>query len=243
MVELETLFDDDKLSHVYIIETNDFDMLERDLKKLLKKLLCLNNECDDCQICSSINKEHSTYYSVVEKETSVITKSQIQNLIKTCETIPYLTANNVYIIRGAEKITKEASNSMLKFIEEPHNNCYGFLLVNDKESLLPTIKSRAQVIKKIYDVKFDDEISEIIKEYINTIKQGIQKALEFNLILKKKFSTKDELIVLFEEMAKIFKDNQVILKIIYEILSNLNYNVNIDMQLDKFVIEMSGING
>lgn len=40
-----------------------------------------------------------------------------------------------------------AANSLLKYIEEPQGQAYMFLLTNDDNKVLPTIKSRTQVFQ------------------------------------------------------------------------------------------------
>ncbi|MDK7340981.1 hypothetical protein QP500_11065, partial [Pauljensenia sp. UMB0018B] len=43
-------------------------------------------------------------------------------------------------------MTPQAANSLLKFLEEPHQDVYIFLLTNNREAILPTVQSRCQVI-------------------------------------------------------------------------------------------------
>lgn len=56
----------------------------------------------------------------------------------------------VIIIAEAEKMTTEASNAVLKILEEPSNKMTLILTALNKESLLPTIISRCQEIKFSY---------------------------------------------------------------------------------------------
>lgn len=52
----------------------------------------------------------------------------------------------VYIINLVENLSVSATNSLLKFLEEPEDNTYAFLLTNNEFRLLPTIRSRVQTI-------------------------------------------------------------------------------------------------
>lgn len=54
------------------------------------------------------------------------------------------TGNSVWIIRDAERMTVEASNALLKTLEEPRPGTYFFLTTSQVQSLLPTIISRCQ---------------------------------------------------------------------------------------------------
>jgi len=52
----------------------------------------------------------------------------------------------ICIIWGAEKLKKEASNKLLKILEEPPALTYFFIITDNVEDLLPTLKSRCQII-------------------------------------------------------------------------------------------------
>lgn len=53
----------------------------------------------------------------------------------------------LFIIRDADKMTTGAANSLLKFIEEPSAGVYIIMMTTNKSALLPTIRSRTQVIE------------------------------------------------------------------------------------------------
>lgn len=53
----------------------------------------------------------------------------------------------LFVIEDAEKMTTSAANSLLKFIEEPTPGIYILLLTTNKSAILPTIRSRTQVIE------------------------------------------------------------------------------------------------
>lgn len=50
-------------------------------------------------------------------------------------------------IIGAKSLTHEAQHSLLKMLEEPATNTHFFLILPNIDTLLPTLKSRAQSIK------------------------------------------------------------------------------------------------
>jgi len=59
-------------------------------------------------------------------------------LLKT----PYGQGKNILIVDGAEAMTPEAANSLLKILEEPPDHAGLFLLTSDAGELLPTVRSR-----------------------------------------------------------------------------------------------------
>ena len=56
-------------------------------------------------------------------------------------------SQKLFIIEDAEKMTTSAANSLLKFIEEPLPGIYILLLTTNKSAVLPTIRSRTQIIE------------------------------------------------------------------------------------------------
>lgn len=73
----------------------------------------------------------------------------------------------IYIIDRAEKMTVEAQNALLKTLEEPPEYAIIILVTNNKEGLLPTIRSRCEVIK-FTPIPFVE-----IKNYL--ISQGVEE--------------------------------------------------------------------
>ena len=75
--------------------------------------------------------------------------------------------NKVYIIEEVEKMNQHASNSLLKFLEEPAQNIYAILITSNLNKVLPTIKSRCQIL--MIDNKNDFNMVSYDKDYINKI--------------------------------------------------------------------------
>lgn len=53
----------------------------------------------------------------------------------------------IYIFDKSEKMTVEGQNALLKTLEEPPEYAIIILIANNKESLLPTIRSRCEIVK------------------------------------------------------------------------------------------------
>lgn len=78
----------------------------------------------------------------------------------------------VFIIRTAHLMTTEAQNALLKIFEEPPKGVHFFLLTENASALLPTVRSRAPVLRMSV---FDDE--ELISYVVSTNQkaQNLQK--------------------------------------------------------------------
>ena len=86
----------------------------------------------------------------------------------------------VYLIQNADKMSIGAKNSLLKVIEEPPNNAYFIMELQQIENTLDTIKSRCQQIKM--EQYTEDEINEMIDniQYVNDENRNIIKKVANN---------------------------------------------------------------
>lgn len=255
--EIYTKYRENKLSHAYLIETNNLDETYNKVLELCKKLECsleYSKTCEKCNICNLINLNNHPNVYTIEPDGINIKKEQIINLKEKFSTMPVYSKYNIYIIKGAEKLNESSENSLLKFLEEPEENILGFLLTENKDKLLSTVVSRCQAYQDVVDA-----IKQIVSEDIE--KLGSQYFELFNsnncsLLLANKTTAgilkdKDVAGSFFNTLLKKYldkykKEQQVIdlkrLAIIQKNVENLKFNVNIELLLDKFVIEMSELN-
>ena len=101
----------------------------------------------------------------VKPEGNSIKIAQIRNLQSDIVIKPH-KKYKIYIIDKAEKMTLEAQNALLKTLEEPPEYAIIILVTNNKEGLLPTIRSRCEIVK-FTPIPFIE-----IKNYL--INQGIE---------------------------------------------------------------------
>src|SRR5690606_27669505 len=112
------------------------------------------------------NQNHPNFY-YIEKEGQTIKKEQVLELQREFSKTSLVEGRRVFIVEGSDTMSVSAQNSLLKFLEEPKNNeTIGILLTDNVNALLPTILSRAQVVRI-----FDQELT-------------IEKLLEENLSLE-----------------------------------------------------------
>ncbi len=60
---------------------------------------------------------------------------------------PYEARGRVFIVDAAEKMADPAANALLKTLEEPAATSHIFLITSRPDSLLPTIRSRCQMLR------------------------------------------------------------------------------------------------
>lgn len=123
-----------KVNHAYMFEGIEGIGKETFANELAKILL------------ETHNLENAPDCIRVKPNGNSIKIAQIRNLQSDIVIKPH-RKYKIYIIDKCEKMTVEAQNALLKTLEEPPEYAIIILVTNNKESLLPTIRSRCEVIK------------------------------------------------------------------------------------------------
>lgn len=112
---------------------------------------CAENDapCGKCPSCTKIFSGVHADVSVLdlEEDKKTISVSKVREIISDAALIPSEAEKRVFIIRNGQALTPQAQNAFLKIFEEPPKNVVFLLLTTDKKLLLPTIFSRAVLIK------------------------------------------------------------------------------------------------
>ncbi len=139
----------DKLSHAYIFSGPVGTGRKQTALALAQAIYCKNGVDDACGECLECRKvEHGNHpdLHVIEPEGTVIKIDQIRELQKEFAYRAAASGTKIYILQQAEKMTVQAANSLLKFLEEPDSRVVAILITENGHALLPTIQSRAQRI-------------------------------------------------------------------------------------------------
>ena len=83
----------------------------------------------------------------LENKAGNISVHEARDIISKLSLKPYESEFKVMIIYLAEKMNAEASNKLLKLLEEPPEGTFFFLICHKPDKLLPTILSRCQIIR------------------------------------------------------------------------------------------------
>ena len=82
----------------------------------------------------------------IEKKQGKIGVDEAHDVVKKLALKSYEGGYKVMLIWMAEKMNNEASNKLLKLIEEPPKNTVFILIAEDEEQLIQTIRSRCQIL-------------------------------------------------------------------------------------------------
>jgi DNA polymerase-3 subunit delta' len=121
-------------------------------KKLVTSFLCtapINNKaCQNCQSCKTYHSGANPDFLNIELLEG---KQQIgvDQIRKLSEFINYTRSFNAYrvvLLNPVERMNQNSANSLLKSLEEPASNTIIILVATHLSRILPTIKSRCQLI-------------------------------------------------------------------------------------------------
>ncbi len=97
------------------------------------------------------------------KKQDTVSVDTVRSMRKDVYVRPYLGEKKVYVIPGADTMQAAAQNSLLKVFEEPPAYCTILLLAENANSFLPTILSRA-VLLRMQPVPQEDVAAYLMKE-------------------------------------------------------------------------------
>jgi DNA polymerase III delta prime subunit len=140
-----------RLPHGIIISSPGEVGEEALVYQLARYLLCGTpaapmQACGECSNC--VMTTHPDLFIVRPKGLlRAIKTDDMLGLIQFMQNTSLSGIGKVGIIFQAETLRKESANRFLKTLEEPTNNTYFILVTTRPERLLPTIKSRCQMIR------------------------------------------------------------------------------------------------
>lgn len=141
-----------RTSHAYVVEGRQGAGKRTVALFFAQALFCPNGDdqgfpCETCTECVRIQHRNHPDIHWIEADGVSIKIVQIRRLQKEFSYRGVESQQKVYIIEHAERMTVQAANSLLKFMEEPQAGTVALLLTEQKNRLLPTIRSRCQEIK------------------------------------------------------------------------------------------------
>lgn len=260
---LNNSYKKNRLVHTYLFHGPRGTLKYEASKYLASLILCENhNGCGKCNECINIQKEINTNLFMISPDGQTIKKSQIIDL----ENEFSLTSDQsrVFIIKDIDKATSASANSLLKFLEETNENCYGILLTENIDNVLLTIKSRSQIVNfrpinrqiiynDLLENNIDSEIALVISTLTNNLDMALQLANDkviINIIdLAKKLvlafeKDNNSISIIGTEGKFIFHESKEYHKLFFDILINMQndkikFILNNDNIFKQFINEVN----
>ena len=151
---IQNAVEQDKVSHAYILNG-----AKGSGKKMIAKLFAMTLQCETSQ-SEPCGNQPDIITIQHEKPGSISVDDIREQLNGDIMIKPYSNRYKIYIIPEADLLTVQAQNALLKTIEEPPEYAIIFLLTENADRLLPTIRSRC-VMLKLRNIK-----DTLIKKYL-----------------------------------------------------------------------------
>jgi DNA polymerase III subunit gamma/tau len=179
---LENAIKQNRLAHAYIFSGTRGVGKTTTARILAKCLNCVNGPtatpCNQCDAC----KEITAGGSLDVLEIDAASNRGIDQIRELREMVRYAPVGGRYkvvILDEAHQLTDEASNALLKTLEEPPDKVVFILATTQPEDLVDTIKSRAQLFqfRSLAFQEIADALARITKEEKLKIEPGAQAVL------------------------------------------------------------------
>lgn len=137
--------------HAWLFEGSEGVGKQTVARALLGRLACLaptaGDACGQCRSCLALQRGDHPDLKVLERDGASIKIDQIRDATSRLRFEPIVGRIKAILIEGAETLREEAANALLKTLEEPPPATVFVLVTAKPQLLLPTIRSRCQVLR------------------------------------------------------------------------------------------------
>ncbi|MFO7928302.1 MAG: hypothetical protein R6U35_01405 [Candidatus Humimicrobiaceae bacterium] len=131
------------LSHAFLFSGSSHGYLFSLALNFAAAVNCQNGGCGECTVCKNTLKGIYSNLFIAEAEGNILTVDKIKQIQNFSSLSSYQKGKKIIIVKEAETMNEEASNKLLKTLEDPPDeDCLFVLLTGDKAKLLSTIISR-----------------------------------------------------------------------------------------------------
>ncbi|SEQ09662.1 DNA polymerase III subunit delta' [Piscibacillus halophilus] len=183
----------DRIAHAYLFHGPSGTGKHEASLLFAMRYFCENKQidsaepCYECISCKRIQSGNHPDLHWIEPDGQSIKKEQIEYLQKEFTYTGLESNQKVYVVRQAEKMTVNAANRLLKFLEEPSQETVAILMTEHIGQMLDTIVSRCQRIQfhslsdhHLYTRLVDQGLPESTSKLFASMKLNVDQAIEMN---------------------------------------------------------------
>ncbi|MGI6104638.1 MAG: ATP-binding protein [Raoultibacter sp.] len=136
-----------KVSHAYLFTGPTGSNKTMAAYAFAQAILCPESGCQECDCCRRVmSKKHPDVRYFAPEGSGGYLVDQVRNIVSDTVLAPIQADKKVYILDRVDLFGVQAANAFLKTLEEAPENVVFILLGRTRESVLPTIVSRCQVV-------------------------------------------------------------------------------------------------
>lgn len=159
-----------KLKNAYLIVCPDISEAKYVINEFLKVLYCERGTgCGECGGCKKAESRNHVDIMTISPENDSIKIEKTRGIAEFIAEKPFEGDRKCVVIEGAECMTAQAQNSILKVIEEPVSNAVFVLATTNDDALLKTIVSRCCEIK-LFPVGVTETKNELCEKGVPILK-------------------------------------------------------------------------
>ena len=146
---LRRAYEQKKLAHSYLFVDSDEDRALNTAYWLACLFNCTGEHKPDgtCQNCRQIlSGNHPDVLLVQPEGKQTLGIDQVRPLKEELAKSPVESSRRFFFINEAQKMTLPAANGLLNLLEEPVAPVVTILITNNSDQILPTVRSRTQII-------------------------------------------------------------------------------------------------
>ena len=167
------------VSHANLFYGNSMNLLSKLALFYSASINCNNSGCGTCSICSNTLKGIYSNVLVVEAMGSTLRIEEVFELQRFMNVSSYVPGKKICVIKEVELMNDEASNRLLKTLEEPPDkDCVFILLTEDISVILPTITSRCTVFKWDFNLEKDEDLKFGNRQLDDILNKGIKSIIK-----------------------------------------------------------------
>lgn len=144
---LRTSIANDRVSHAYLFTGPSGSNKTMAAYAFAQAILCGDKGCKECDCCKKVmRKKHPDVRYYAPEGANGYLVEQVREITSDTSLAPIQASKKVYILDRVDLLGTQAANAFLKTLEEPLADVVLILLGRTRESVLPTIVSRCQVV-------------------------------------------------------------------------------------------------
>ena len=169
----------------------------------------LPSVCGTCLACRKVDSGNHPDLRFIRPAGSLVKIGQIRELQKQIIYEPLEASRKVYILTDAERMNLEAENCLLKTLEEPPASSVLILLTSNIEALLPTTRSRCQILM-FYPMQTEELAEVLMKRFSIDVEEATTAAISAGGVVGKAFTQLEKGNRLAPELPEILKETDLL---------------------------------